>query len=194
VVKSPRQAADCPPDTPACQSSWSRLQLVNAPADAALWGVEGALLAELPWGLEARASVAWTWGEGPNVLPRPADPDAAYQTRVPLSRVPPLNGTVELIWRHAIGLTIGADLRWATRQDRLALADLSDARIPRGGTPGFAVFDLRAACRLDRRLLVSLALENVFDQAYRYHGSSVNGPGRSFVFLLDLGPLWVSPP
>jgi len=193
VVKSPRQDADCPPDTPACQASWTKLQLVNAPADAALWGVEGSLLAELPWGLEARASVAWTWGEGPNVTPRPTDPDAAYQARVPLSRVPPLNGTVELVWRSAFGLTLGADVRWATRQDRLALSDLSDARIPRGGTPGFAVLDLRASARLAERLLVSVAMENVLDAAYRYHGSSVNGPGRSFIFLIDLGPLWRSP-
>ncbi len=194
VVKSPRQGADCPPDTPACRASWSKLQLVNAPADSTLWGVEGALLAELPSGLEARATLAWTWGEGPNVLPRPDDPDAPYQARVPLSRVPPLNGTVELVWRSDFGLTLGADVRWATRQDRLALADLTDARIPRGGTPGFAVLDARVAFRLDRRLLVALALENALDAAYRYHGSSVNGPGRSLIFQLDVGPLWAGPP
>jgi outer membrane cobalamin receptor len=52
------------------------------------------------------------------------------------------------------------------------------------------VLDLRASYRLRDLLLVSLAIENVLDTAYRYHGSAVNGPGRGVVLVLDLGPLW----
>jgi outer membrane receptor protein involved in Fe transport len=65
-------------------------------------------------------------------------------------------------------------------QDRLALSDQSDQRIPLGGTPGFAVVDLRAGYRWQPHFLVAGVLENLADAPYRYHGSSVNGPGRSF--------------
>ena len=88
--------------------------------------------------------------------------DAAnYEERLPLSRVPPLNGTVELTWYADFGLWLGSALRWAGAQTRLALADVADTRIPDGGTPGFAVWDLRAGYRLDPHLLVGLVLENV---------------------------------
>ena len=39
-------------------------------------------------------------------------------------------------------------------------------------------------------LLASLTFENLFDAAYRYHGSAVNGPGRGVMFLMDIGPMW----
>ena len=120
----------------------------------------------------------------------PSDPSIPFEKHVPLSRIPPLNGTAEVIWRHGSGFSAGATLRWAATQDRLALADISDERIPAGGTPGFAVMDARVNYRLQDLFLVSLAFENIFDAAYRYHGSAVNGPGRGLALLLDLGPLW----
>ncbi|MDD5305840.1 MAG: TonB-dependent receptor [Deltaproteobacteria bacterium] len=190
VVKRPMSVADCPPDTPQCESSWTRLMLVNADDVSEIHGVEAYLGAFLPAGFETRLTAAWTWGEGPNMGDPPSDPSLPYDERVPLSRIPPLNGTVELLWRHAGGLSAGASLRWAAAQDRLAIADLSDARIPEGGTPGFAVMDLRAGYRRGDLFLLSIALENVFDSAYRYHGSAVNGPARGLVLLLDLGPIW----
>jgi iron complex outermembrane receptor protein/hemoglobin/transferrin/lactoferrin receptor protein len=190
MVKRPVPAADCPPETPACAGSWTRLRLDNAAARSEIRGLEAFLSAQLSAGFAARTTLAWTWGEGPNLAEAPSDPALPYAERVPLSRIPPLNGTVEILWRGANGLAAGAALRWAATQERLAIADLSDARIPKGGTPGFAVLDLRASYRLRDLLLVSVAFENVFDSAYRYHGSAVNGPGRGLVLVLDLGPLW----
>jgi iron complex outermembrane receptor protein/hemoglobin/transferrin/lactoferrin receptor protein len=70
----------------------------------------------------------------------------------------------------------------------LALADQADARIPVGGTPGFAVLDLRLGYRVNDELVLSGVLENLFDAAYRAHGSSVNGPGRGVMVLLKWGP------
>ena len=61
------------------------------------------------------------------------------------------------------------------------MADYADGRIPRYGTPGFAVLDLRAAVPVGGRVLLTAIFENVFDAAYRYHGSSVNGPGRGLI-------------
>jgi len=85
-----------------------------------------------------------------------------------------------------MGFWFGAGLRWATAQKRLSLGDRSDARIPLGGTPGFAVLDLRAGLRVNDRLRATVVVENVGDAAYRYHGSSVNGPGRGLVVGLDV--------
>ena len=65
------------------------------------------------------------------------------------------------------------------RADRLNFQDLTDARIPEGGTPGFQTLNVRLGTTLGERRnhTLSLALENIFDQAYRVHGSGVDGPG-----------------
>ncbi|MBI5547689.1 MAG: TonB-dependent receptor [Deltaproteobacteria bacterium] len=183
-----RLASDCPPGTLQCQASWSRFQLVNASAASEVLGLEGSASVRLPAQLRGRVSVAWAWGEGPNLADPPSDRSLPWKERVPLSRIPPLNGTVELFRAVASGVGAGAALRWALAQDRLAVADQSDARIPLGGTPGFAVLDLRASYRVGHRFVVSATLENVFDSAYRYHGSSVNGPGRSVTLALSTAP------
>ena len=191
MLKVSKSSADCPPATPQCLASWSRLQLQNAPASASLRGVEGAVRLSLPGRVSARATASWTWSEGPRVG------ELGYGVfgvipgeRVPLSRTPPLNGTVEVQWAGPWGLTVGAALQWAAAQDRLALADYSDGRIPRYGTPGFAVVHLRGAWRLDRHLTVAVVLENAFDTPWRFHGSSVNGPGRGLTVQLDAGALF----
>lgn len=188
IGRRPVEAEACPPGTPACAGSWSRFRLVNAADDSVLRGLEGAARVRLPAALVLRATVAWTWGEGPNLGTPPSDPAVPYEARVPLSRVPPPNGTAELDWRHRSGLGAGAGLRWAGAQDRLAVADRSDPRIPPGGTPGFAALDLRGAYRWGSRLSASLVVENVFDEAYRTHGSSIDGPGRGVIAALELAP------
>jgi iron complex outermembrane receptor protein/hemoglobin/transferrin/lactoferrin receptor protein len=188
IGRSPREADDCPPDTPQCNASWSRFQLVNADERAWIAGAEAAVLLRPRRRVSLRATAAWTWGEGPNLAERPGDPSIPYEERVPLSRIPPFNGTVEAHASHRLGFGGGVALRWALLQDRLAVADRSDARIPFGGTPGWAVVDLRAWYVIDRRLTAGLTVENVFDAAYRTHGSSINGPGRGLVVTLEVTP------
>jgi len=181
MVRAVREADDCPTMTPQCEASRNQLQLVNADGTAVIWGVEGGATAYLPHGFTARATVSWAWGEGPSTGARPSDP-AFGAERVPLSRIPPLNGTVETRWRDlASGVYAAAAVRWAATQTRLAPTDRADARIPFGGTPGYAVMDLRAGIRRANDLRISLVLENLFDTAWRAHGSSVNGPGRGFI-------------
>lgn len=190
VLKVTRSSADCPLSTPQCLGSWSRFQLQNAPSASQLRGAEVAARLRLPWRVALRATASYVWSEGPRVG------DLGYGVtgvvvgeRVPLSRTPPLNGTAELQWTHPRGFGAGAALQWAALQDRLALADYSDGRIPLYGTPGFAIVHLRASYRLDTRVSVAVALENVFDSPYRFHGSSVNGAGRGLMLQLDVGHL-----
>ncbi|UJR85360.1 TonB-dependent receptor [Sandaracinus amylolyticus] len=181
MTRVPREASACPPATPQCRASWSRYQLVNADDLSLILGTELALTFELrDIGVVALSTLSIAWGEGPS----PTDANV----RVPLSRVPPFGGAVDVRWQPAPrGLALGATLRWALDQDRLAPADASDARILAGGTPGYAVVDVRAAWRFDPYLSLSVVLENVLDTAYRVHGSSINGPGRGLMARVEAG-------
>lgn len=181
IARVPIDKSVCPPGgETGCAGSRAAFQLTNLDGRAILRGFDGAIRLLLPAGFGLRATLAYAWGDGNNPVP------GASPTRIPLSRVPPLNGTAEVSWRRA-GFYSAAVLRWARLQSRLAISDLSDERIPLGGTPGFAVFDLRAGYRWQPHVLAAVVLENLGDAPYRYHGSSVNGPGRSFNMMLELG-------
>jgi hemoglobin/transferrin/lactoferrin receptor protein len=97
----------------------------------------------------------------------------------PMRRIPPLNGQLGLRWERADGPALGATLLLAARQDRLAEGDKADHRIAPGGTPGWTVLNLRAAWPLRGSVEVVGGLDNVFDEAYRTHGSGIDGAGRS---------------
>lgn len=102
----------------------------------------------LPVHLSLRGTLSYVWSEGSRVgIIGYGGGDRRLDDRVPLSKTPPLNGTGELVWSHPEGLSAGAAVQWATAQDRLAVADYSDGRIPKYGTPGFAVMHLRGAYR-----------------------------------------------
>lgn len=190
IGRAPREVGECPggqQDPTGCAASRTRFQLVNLDGWALLRGVDASVRVFMPKGFVLGATLSWAWGEGPNPVPPPSSGASNYQERLPLSRVPPLNGTVEFTWYADFGLWLGTALRWATAQTRLALADQADIRIPTGGTPGFAVWDLRAGYRFDPHLLIGLLLENVIDSPYRYHGSSVNGASRSLNLAIEVG-------
>lgn len=192
IARAPRDTGDCPDDgslnPTGCAASRTRFQLVNLDGWALLRGVDASARVFMPRGFALGATLSWAWGEGPNPIPPPSTGDTSnYEPRLPLSRVPPLNGTVELTWYSDFGLWLGSALRWAGAQTRLALSDVADQRIPEGGTPGFAVWDLRAGYRVDPFVLVALVFENVLDSPHRYHGSSVNGPTRSLNLRFEIG-------
>lgn len=175
---------DCPAETPQCGASQTRFQLDNFQGDARLWGAEGAVLLNLPYGIWARSTISFARGDRPNPF---AVGNDSEPERLPMSRVPPLNGTAELGWRSEVGAYVAGGLRWARLQDRLAPQDIADNRIPIGGTPGYEVFDLRAGYRYDPYLLFALVFENIGDTPWRAHGSSVNGPGRSLLLETQIG-------
>ena len=75
-----------------------------------------------------------------------------------------------------------AAVRFADEADRLSTRDEGDtSRIPPGGTPGYAVLDLRGGWTLADGLRLDVGLENLFDEDYRIHGSGLNMPGRNLV-------------
>ena len=178
-----REIADCPPAAPDCQGSRDPFQLVNAPESSRLFGGEGAVTLSLPRRVQLRATVSYAWAEGPSLGDR-----YAPEGRTPLSRVPPAQGTFEGTWRHRpTGLWVGAGLRWAAAQTRLAASDASDPRIPRGGTPGYGLVELRAGWRYQSWLQIGLVAHNLGDVAYKVHGSSIVGPGRGVRLTVEVG-------
>ena len=80
-------------------------------------------------------------------------------------------------------------LAWTDDADRLSTRDRGDtSRIPPGGTPGHFVVNLRGGARLGASLRLDVALENVFDEDYRVHGSGQNAPGRNLIVGLTYAP------
>ncbi len=70
----------------------------------------------------------------------------------------------------------------AAKADTLSAEDRRDTqRIPPGGTPSYAVCHMRAGIRLPEGFNLTAAVENVFDEDYRIHGSGVNEPGRNLI-------------
>ena len=95
----------------------------------------------------------------------------------PLRRVPPLNGRLGLELRCKTWF-VRPETAFASKQDRLATGDRDDNRIPKGGTPGWVIFNVLAGYE-GNFLNVNLSLQNLTNVDYRTHGSGINGVGRS---------------
>lgn len=108
----------------------------------------------------------FTWTEG-----------FSRDTGQPLRRIPPLNGNLRLRYTPHANLWFEAGSTLATEQDRLSRGDITDPRIGPNGTPGYAVFDLRAGYQPLAKHQLLVSLENLGDQRYRTHGSGIFSPG-----------------
>jgi hemoglobin/transferrin/lactoferrin receptor protein len=95
----------------------------------------------------------------------------------PVRRIPPLFGRLVVEYKLK-GWWINLEWQAAGKQDRLAAGDKEDNRIPAGGTPGWNIFSVNTSYEM-RFIIVNLCLLNLFNQDYRFHGSGVNGYGRS---------------
>ena len=105
----------------------------------------------------------------------------------PMRRIPPLNGKIAL--RYSKSKLFGeTEFLFATKQDRLSDGDIDDHRIPDGGTPGWTVLNLKAGYTL-KNVSFHAAIQNIFNEAYRIHGSGVDGYGRSLwlSLLFEIG-------
>jgi hemoglobin/transferrin/lactoferrin receptor protein len=108
---------------------------------------------------------------------------------VPLARIPPAFGTVAARWNWTGKAAPWIELQsqFAGDQRRLNATDVADTRIGPGGTDGFTVFHVRGGLSPTKDLRVSLALENIGDKAYKYHGSGVYRPGFQAALGLEYG-------
>lgn len=97
----------------------------------------------------------------------------------PMRRIPPVMGTAysrinfDPIW-----------LEWAmeaaAKQDRLSQGDKDDIRIGPDGSPGFDIHHLRLGIKAVDWLEAVMAVENITNEKYKYHGSGIYEPGRNY--------------
>jgi len=100
----------------------------------------------------------------------------------PVRRIPPLFGRLAIDYRHK-RIWLDLEVLSAGKQDRLAQGDRDDNRIPAGGTPGWYIFNINSGYTW-RFITADLGLRNLLNKDYRYHGSGVNGYGRSLFITL----------
>jgi outer membrane cobalamin receptor len=97
----------------------------------------------------------------------------------PMRRIPPLFTRTALQYQYS-RWSVQTEWLAAARQDRLSGGDISDHRIAAAGTPAWNVLNFRMAYRFNEKFQVRAGINNLFDEAYRMHGSGVDGMGRSF--------------
>jgi len=102
----------------------------------------------------------------------------------PVRRIPPLFGRIAAEYNQESWLV---NVEWlaAAKQSRLAQGDKDDNRIPDGGTPGWNVFNINGSYNW-KFITVDLSLRNILNTDYRYHGSGVNGYGRSLFLTVGI--------
>lgn len=141
---------------------------------AVIQGVESELEFLLANGLLAQANASYTHGENTS-------------KNEPMRRIPPFYGSTGLFYHVNSKVRVRGAWVFAGKQTRLAQGDIDDDRIADGGTDAWYTVDL-SAHYMGRHVQVQTGVKNVFDQAYRIHGSGIDGIGRSLWVSLNLKP------
>ncbi len=129
---------------------------------------------ELSWryyaesGIDYEGAINWIRGE---------ERDENGQSQ-PGDRIPPMNARFAVRWPFTDDTTLRAWTDIARRQDRLSDRDIRDSRINPAGTPGYAIVNLQARHQINPVWDLNFSLRNLFDKAYRQHGSGIDAPGR----------------
>ena len=146
--------------------------------------------ASSPWSTRLLAEAVW--GRQYDDLEDPPGSGQQPFYDVPARRVPPLHGLLALRYdqgfatRHGLWAELG--FAWALEQDDLNPGDLADPRIDPNGTDAWTRVDVDVGGRLDERggSTWRVGLHNVFDEAYRIHGSGFDAPGFGVIAGLRL--------
>lgn len=104
----------------------------------------------------------------------------------PLAQIPPLNGRLGLRMRSKVGVWSNLEWRYASLQDRLAPLDFAHPYISGTGSNGWNVVDLHVGYDFQWGY-ATIGFKNLLDESYRFHGSSIDAPGRLILLSLQLG-------
>jgi outer membrane receptor protein involved in Fe transport len=140
-----------------------------------LYGVEVGGRLQMLDNLEAYGTLTYTW----------AEEEFRDGRTLPADRIPPLNGQLGLFYRPMPRLWVEPFVRFSGRQDRLSDRDRVDPRINPEGTAGWVTANIRLGWEINERFRARLAVENLFDQPYREHGSGINAPGINAIISLE---------
>lgn len=103
----------------------------------------------------------------------------------PMRRIPPFNGRIGLRGNFMQNFSFMAEWVFSAQQERLSGGDLADDRIADGGTPAWSLVNIYGG--YDHKYFsINASLHNLFDKAYRIHGSGIDGIGRSFWLSLKI--------
>ncbi len=110
-------------------------------------------------------------------------------TNAPLRRIPPFNS--RLGFEYLSNKHFNAMIEWAHagKQTRLSQGDIDDNRIQEGGTPSWNVIGCSIGYT-NSFFQVNAGIHNIFNEAYRYHGSGIDGRGRSIWISLRIFNTW----
>ncbi|MCG8305955.1 MAG: TonB-dependent receptor [Cytophagales bacterium] len=133
--------------------------------EAVLYGGEMEMEVKLSDRLITFGNVTYTYGEN-------------ISKDEPMRRIPPLNGRLGLRTYFNPNFRLSAEWIFAAEQNRLSGGDIADSRIAKGGTPGWNVVNIYGGYD-HKAFTLNASIQNIFDEAYRIHGSGVDGIGRS---------------
>jgi len=125
---------------------------------------------------DIKTSLSYTYG----VMDEVIDKTTLETAQNPMRRIPPLSSLFRVNYHINDYFTVYYKAIYSAKQDRLSEGDKRDSRIPEGGTPSFFVNSLGANVNV-KSYKLTLLLDNLFDVKYKYHGSGVYQPGRSFL-------------
>jgi hemoglobin/transferrin/lactoferrin receptor protein len=113
---------------------------------------------------------------------------AAVEERTWMDKIPPMRGRLGVRWEdEKKRIWAEGDFTVSGPQDKLSPGDIRDTqRIPPGGSPGYAVFGIRAGAAISDHVNAFAAGENLGNRDYRVHGSGVNEPGAGVVLGLEI--------
>lgn len=123
--------------------------------DADIHGAEAGLKFRPRQNWRLGGSLAWAWGE------QRGHP-------LPLPQMPPLEARLEAAYDTG-QWSVGALLRAAARQDRIAPDQGNVVGRDLGESPGFATLALNGSWRVNSRLKLSAGVDNLFDRRYSEH-------------------------
>ncbi|MBI4565738.1 MAG: TonB-dependent receptor [Planctomycetes bacterium] len=128
-----------------------------------------------------RADVTWSIGN--------LDAVVGGQTEErPISKMNPATAHVGVRWQaDPKGPWVEGVATAVRKQTRLSPSDLTDTqRIPPGGTPGFTVLSVRGGAPISAAATATVAVEDIGNRDYRFHGSGQNEPGTNFIAGVDV--------
>jgi outer membrane cobalamin receptor len=130
---------------------------------AVIYGMEAEFYTRIYKSFGIRSHLTYTYGQNKTA-------------NEPVRRIPPVFGRLSGEYQKK-GIFAAVDWIFAGTQDRLAGGDRSDHRINPKGTPGYGIVSLRTGYQF-KFINAEAGIENMLDQAYRMHGSGIDGYGR----------------
>jgi hemoglobin/transferrin/lactoferrin receptor protein len=150
-------------------------------SDGWVKGVEASASFEITEAWSVRADATWSIGN--------LDALVGTETKErPMSKMNPATAHGAVRWQGVKkGPWIEGMVMAVRHQERLSPTDVTDTqRIPPGGTPGYTVVGVRGGIPIFDKAMLTMAVENIANRDYRYHGSGTNEPGTNFIATFDI--------